>query len=176
MRVVAHVLCKIDDHRLLQEQMDESEALKEIVHAYNQIAMRPSVSDSSPQLYVVTGETYGSDFKQLLAYLTPKDKWRLLDRYLGHFPHSAEGDAKTERTPSYVLHHPVHETEEQKDLRKLKHFFIKFGLIVLFLLVVLVLAAGVSVMQTKHLLPDNVVFKTIFDTATELAKILFTMK
>lgn len=175
MRVIAHVLCKVDDHRYVVDQADESEAIAELMKMYNQLANRSTESsDPDDHLFVVGPETYGSDLKQWISLMPTHDKWRILDRYLSHFPKYAEGDAKTERQSTDPL--PSRETEEEKDKRKLRQFAIRFGIIVVFLMTLLVFAAAMALMSTKHMLPDNVIVKAVFETATELAKILFTLK
>lgn len=179
MRIIAHVLCMIDDHRLMNEQMDASDAVTELVQTYNQLALR-SCEGHNPDLHlcVVTANTYGSDFKMWLSQLNTADRWRLLDRYLVHFPQSAQGDAREEREmPERASPRGRgRESEEEKDKRQLKFFFFRFCLIMVFIFSVLVVAVGVSILESRHLLPNNVVFKSIMDVATELAKILFTLK
>lgn len=174
MRVITHVLCLIDDHQLLVEQSRDSDAITEIVKMYNQVALRTcDSSNPDDHMHMVSGETYGSDFKEWLAQLPAADLCRILDRYLSYFPQHAEGDARTEREARRSRHQ---DSEAEKDARQLRHFVIKFGMVILFMFMILVVAAVVSIMQTNHLLPDNIVFKTIMETATELAKILFTFK
>jgi hypothetical protein len=182
MRVIAHVLSSIDDDRLMFDQMENSSAIAELVQDYNRLADY-SCDDTDPDqhLYIVGRETYGRDLKQWISFLPAPERWHLMDRFLSNITTRAR-----ERALEAVAAPTPHkrrspwdrreENEAETDKRQLRHFAIRMVLIALFMFMVLVLAAGVTIMQKNHLLPDNVVLTAILQTAVEVAKILFTFK
>jgi hypothetical protein len=84
MRVIAHVLRKIDNEKPIAQQAATSPAIAELLYSYNETAALARLAEDE-RLVVASGEMYGQDFKRLISHLPPIDLHRILDRYLSHF-------------------------------------------------------------------------------------------
>jgi hypothetical protein len=190
MRLVELVLKKVKDDKHLTDQITQSKAIRELVTAYNNVALLPVASrhradDNTTGLYTVGGETYGSDLKRYISYLPSADQLRLLNQYLTHFPHSNKGDvihedlddidaaiADAEDDTADDPKPKVVESEAAREERKLRHWAIKVLIYACLFFATLVIGAMIAVMYHNHAMPDSAVFKTIMSTAVELIKIL----
>jgi uncharacterized membrane protein len=181
MRVIGHVLRKIENDKQLMQQIVQSPAVAELVSNYNALAVVAQAAEDD-HLKMVTGETYGQEFKHYLTHLPSIDLHRLLDRYLSHFAQSDKGNATRERSQVEAeegegcgdgLDH--YETETEKEKRRHRYFLIKCLAIAALFTFFVVLGAMVAILTHTHT-ADNAVFKAIMGTATEVLKVLFTMK
>jgi hypothetical protein len=181
MRVVEHVLRKIRDDQHLAGQINDSDAVAELVKQYNSIALGNGAIQRT-DLYVATGETYGSDFKRYITYLPASEQLRLLNHYLSHFPMSAQGDVKREDGEE----DKEDEDEEEKDKkptpydaqvakeeRQRRFWLLKTVVYSTLALMFILVGAMVAIMVHNHSMPDNALIKTFMETAIELIKILF---
>lgn len=183
MRVIAHVLRKIDDDKQLVDQITRSPAIAELVHSYNNIAM-VARSAEDEGLALVTGDTFGQDFKRHLGYLPTIDLHRLLDRYLSHFVHYDRGNATREQVAGGHGHREEDEAEDEgeehdsaseRENRRLMHWGVKALVICCITIVMVVVGAMVAILTHNHT-ADNAVFKSIMVTAGEIIKIIITSK
>jgi hypothetical protein len=182
MRVITHVLRKIDDEKPISLQAATSPAIAELLNNYNEMALVARAGEDY-RLVVATAEMYGQDFKRHLCNLPSVDLHRMLDRYLSHFAHCEKGNATRERTqvdteddePEEDEDHSHTETPAQKSKREFNHWLIKCAIV--FAIIVVFIAGGVmvAIMGHNHS-ADAGIFKTILDNTVEVLKILFTIK
>ena len=181
MRVISHVLRKIDDELPMLQQTLQSPAISTLVNDYNDIVILTRAMEDLT-LLTVTGETYGQDFKLMLSRVPVLDLHRMLDRYLSHFAKCESGNATRERTQVPADDEDDEEeevvsndTSSKKEKRQFNRFLIKCA--IAFALFVIFIAGGVTVAIVSH--SYNVeagVFSTILQTTAEVLKILFTTK
>lgn len=182
MRVVAHVLRRIDDEKPITQQIAGSPALAELVKNYNTLAILARTAEDE-SLALVTGDTSGHDFKRSMSLLPSKDAHHMLDQYLSHFPHYDKGSLSKERG---VVSDDNDEDEDEHDShdhgssssavsRRDKMWFIKVAIIFALAVFMIIFGAMVAIITHNHG-GDNAVFKSIMVTATELLKIIFSNK
>ena len=191
MRLVEIVLRKVKDDKHLTDQITQSKAIRELVNAYNRLALQPihahqRADDNTNGLYTVGGETYGSDLKRYITYLPSADQLRLLNQYLTNFPHYAKGDVTHEDLDNIDLVNEDDpnadveevqpkakpESEAAREDRKMRHWAIKVVIYACLFFATLVIGAMIAVMYHNHTMPDSSVLKAILSTAVELIKIL----
>jgi hypothetical protein len=181
MRVIGHVLRKIDNDKQLMQQIAQSPAVAELVSNYNALAVVAQAAEDE-HLQMVTGETYGQEFKYYLTHIPSIDLHRLLDRYLSHFAQSDKGNATRERNQVESEEgegcgdgHDHYETDTEKENRRQNNFLFKCLMASIMVTFFVILGAVVAILTHNHT-ADNAVFKAIMGTATEVIKIIFSTK
>lgn len=162
MRVIENVFSGIDNNQSLSLQSSHSEALHELMMGYNEIAISThnghSGLDYAEPLPLISGVMCGADLKHHLAIIRPDDLLRLMGMYLATQSKDHDHD---------------HESQADQEERQLKHWLIKTGVIFCLALFFVIIGAMLAITHYNKALPDNAVFKTILDTASEILKILF---
>lgn len=182
MRVIGHVLRKIDNDQPMLQLITNSPAVAELVNDYNKLAIVAQAAEDE-HLKMVTGDTYGQEFKHYLTHVPALDLHHLLDRYLSHFAHSdkgnatherGQGDGQYEEQEAAAVFGP-RETDEQKEDRQLHRWLVKCAVVCVIGTLFILMGAMVAIMTHNHT-ADNAVFKTIMETAAEVIKIIFSSK
>lgn len=166
MRVVESILHRIKDNEPLVDQIAVHESVAELVKAYNKLSMAHNL-EGRESMYIVTGETFGSDLKRYIHHLPENEQIKLLDRYLLHFVDVAGAEVP----PPLPI--TTAEQEAVRDERRLKHWVFKIAVLAGLFFFFLLMGAIVAILAHEKT-TDNALIKTLMETAGEVIKLLFS--
>lgn len=178
MLVIDHVLLTVSNTKTLGILMAESPAIAELVQDYNTLINDSPKPNNGEERMIAKGDMFGSDLKLYIAMMTAYEQMKLMNRYLSNLA-AAPTPAKkkvvpvAEETDDADAESTIDHSDVKED-RQLRRFMIKTLFITVMVLLFIVIGAVIAIMVHNHSVPDNVLIKTIMQTAAEIIKILFS--
>ncbi len=155
--LLAAILRGIDDDTPLASNILIASPLRDLVQAYNKKALIESA------LPAITGDSTGADLKMAIGNMRAEDQVELLQKY----------SAATK-----TLDAPMVYSEDPKvtDERRLRHWMMKTFILLTGVLVCIIIGVTVAVMVHNKMFPPASVITTIINSATEIIKLIFSLK